>query len=256
MPGWPASGLDGNRPVGSVVVLRTVPRSDTRCSPPYVREGHIRNDETLRNTILLGLVVGLAVASLAALQAQSPQAQQPPATSPGGNACDAPGRSTSGSTPPPPINQSDDPPAQDVQVANIGPAAVGGRMMTLRSSDHVDLLHRLRNRRHLQDGQQRTTFTPIFDTYPVSSIGDIALAPSDPTLFTSGPEKEQPPERVVWRRDLQVDRRREKPSPTSVSKKHSRSRGSWFIQPIEHRLCRGHWASVRTEQGTWPLQDR
>ncbi|MCX6544072.1 MAG: hypothetical protein NTV05_06605 [Acidobacteria bacterium] len=143
---------------------------------------------SLRFTILLGLVAPLAVVSLAALQAQTPQAR--PAAAPQATVAQAvvPPAQPAAAAPPPPINQSDDPLLKTFRWRNIGPASMGGRIddfAVVESNPSIYYVGFATGGifKTINNG---TTFTPIFDTYPVSSIGDIAVAPSDPNILYVG----------------------------------------------------------------------
>ena len=101
-----------------------------------------------------------------------------------------------------------------------------------------------------------TTWTPIFDKHPVSSIGDIALAPSNPDIiyvgtgepnnrqsssFGGGVYKSTDGGKTfvhVGLKETQIDRPRRRPPEGS-----------------EHRLRRSGRTPVRTEPGARPLQD-
>ena len=145
-----------------------------------------------RATILSGFVVGLAVASLAALQAQTTQAR--PQTVPQGVVTGAipqaavPPATPPPPPPPPPVNQSDDPLLKTFKWRNIGPASMGGRIddFAVVESNPSIFYVGFATGGIFKTVNNGTTFTPIFDTYPVSSIGDIAIAPSDPNIIYVG----------------------------------------------------------------------
>jgi photosystem II stability/assembly factor-like uncharacterized protein len=88
----------------------------------------------------------------------------------------------------PAINQSDDPLLKRFLWRSIGPVAMGGRI------DDVAVLESNPSTFYVgyatggiwKTENNGTTFTPIFDEYPVSSIGDIAIAPSDPNIIYVG----------------------------------------------------------------------
>jgi photosystem II stability/assembly factor-like uncharacterized protein len=89
---------------------------------------------------------------------------------------------------PRPVNQEDDPILKSFVWRSIGPANMGGRVDDIAVDE--------RNPSTFYVGfatggvwkttNNGTTWTPIFDKYPVSSIGDIALAPSDPNIIYVG----------------------------------------------------------------------
>ena len=102
---------------------------------------------------------------------------------------------------------------------SIGPADMGGRIddIAVVESNPSIIYVGFATGGIWKTTNNGTTWTPIFDEYPVSSIGDIAIAPSNPNIIYVGTgEAEQPPELVVRRRRLQVDRRRQERSSTSA----------------------------------------
>ncbi len=202
-----------------------------------------------RAFVLSGLAFGLAVLFAGGLGAQAPaqpcrcrrrvaQPQAPP--------------------PPPPINQSDDPSLKTFRWRSIGPANMGGRIddIAVVASNPSIYYVGYATGGIFKTVNNGTTFTPIFDTYPTASIGDIAIAPVRPEhpLRRHG-RAEQPAEFVVRRRDVQVDRRRQdvrQHRPEGHAVDRARRRAS---DEPEHRLRGGHRAPVRAEQGARPLQD-
>ena len=89
---------------------------------------------------------------------------------------------------PPPINQSDDPILKPFVWRSIGPANMGGRVddIAVVDSDSSIIYLGLATGGIWKSTNNGTTWTPIFDTYPVSSIGDIAIAPSNPDILYVG----------------------------------------------------------------------
>ena len=89
---------------------------------------------------------------------------------------------------PPPVNQSDDPLLKRFIWRSIGPAAMGGRIddiAVLESNPSVIFLG------YATGGVWRThnngtTWTPLFDEQPVTSIGDVTIAPSDSNIVYVG----------------------------------------------------------------------
>jgi photosystem II stability/assembly factor-like uncharacterized protein len=87
-----------------------------------------------------------------------------------------------------PVHKSDDPILRNFTWRSIGPANMGGRIddiavvETSPSTFYVGFatggLFKTTN--------NGTTFTPVFDEQPVTSIGDIAIAPSDPNVVYVG----------------------------------------------------------------------
>jgi photosystem II stability/assembly factor-like uncharacterized protein len=89
---------------------------------------------------------------------------------------------------PPPINATTDPLLKPFIWRSIGPANMGGRI------DDIAVVEGNPSIIYLgyatggiwKTTNNGTTWTPIFDTYPVSSIGDIAIAPSNPDVIYVG----------------------------------------------------------------------
>jgi photosystem II stability/assembly factor-like uncharacterized protein len=96
-----------------------------------------------------------------------------------------------GQTPPPAakvINLPDDPMLRGFRWRSIGPTGQGGRIDDFAVDEKNPYTYFIG---FAVSGVWRTTnngttFTPIFDTYGVSSIGDLALAPSDPNILFVG----------------------------------------------------------------------
>ena len=88
----------------------------------------------------------------------------------------------------PPINQTDDPVLKDFRWRSIGPAVMGGRI------DDIEALNSKPSTFYVgfatggvwKTVNHGTTFTPIFDTYPVASIGDIAVSQNNPDIVWVG----------------------------------------------------------------------
>ena len=82
----------------------------------------------------------------------------------------------------PAINQSDDPILKPFVWRSIGPANMGGRVddIAVVESDPSIIYIGFATGGIWKTTNNGTTWTPIFDKYPVSSIGDIAIAPSNP----------------------------------------------------------------------------
>jgi photosystem II stability/assembly factor-like uncharacterized protein len=89
---------------------------------------------------------------------------------------------------PPPINQSDDPLLKQFVWRSIGPANMGGRIddIAVDESNPYTFYIGLATGGIWKTTNNGTTWTPIFDEYPVSSIGDITLAPSNPNIIYVG----------------------------------------------------------------------
>ena len=89
---------------------------------------------------------------------------------------------------PPPINLSDDPTLRPFVWRSIGPANIGGRVddIAVVESNPSTIYVGFATGGIWKSINNGTTWTPIFDTYPVSSIGDIAIAPSNPDVIYVG----------------------------------------------------------------------
>jgi photosystem II stability/assembly factor-like uncharacterized protein len=113
--------------------------------------------------------IGLCLAGSHALLAQ--QGAQPPAAQL-----------------PPPINQSDDPILKRFVWRSIGPANMGGRVddIAVNENSPSTFYVGFATGGIWKTTNNGTTWAPIFDKYPVSSIGDIALAPSNPDIIYVG----------------------------------------------------------------------
>jgi photosystem II stability/assembly factor-like uncharacterized protein len=89
---------------------------------------------------------------------------------------------------PKPINQSDDPILKSFVWRSIGPANMGGRVddFAVDESNPSTIYVGFATGGIWKTTNNGTTWTPIFDEYPVSSIGDLALAPSNPKILYVG----------------------------------------------------------------------
>ena len=120
---------------------------------------------------------------LAEQAGQTPPAQ-PPAQTPA-----APGAAQPQPVPAlPPVNESDDPTLKKFVWRSIGPAVMGGRVddIAVDESNPSIIYVGYATGGIWKTINNGTTWTPIFDRYPVSSIGDIALAPSNPQIIYVG----------------------------------------------------------------------
>jgi len=90
--------------------------------------------------------------------------------------------------PPPPVHASDDPILRNFTWRSIGPANMGGRI------DDIAVVETAPSTYYVgfatggiwKTMNNGTTFSPIFDEQPVTSIGDIAIAPSNPDVIYVG----------------------------------------------------------------------
>jgi photosystem II stability/assembly factor-like uncharacterized protein len=87
-----------------------------------------------------------------------------------------------------PVHKSADPVLRNFTWRSIGPANMGGRI------DDIAVVENNPSTYYIgfatggvwKTTNNGTTFTPIFDDQPVTSIGDIAIAPSDPNIVYVG----------------------------------------------------------------------
>ena len=88
----------------------------------------------------------------------------------------------------PVINQSDDPVLKTFRWRSIGPASMAGRIDDIEAApnDAYTLYVGFATGGIWKSTNNGTTWTPIFDTYPVSSIGDIAISRSNPSIIYVG----------------------------------------------------------------------
>lgn len=126
----------------------------------------------IRALVLLACGLALAAVGFQAVSAQAPQGQAAGQQAPE----------------PPPINQSDDPLLKPFVWRSIGPANMGGRIddIAVVESDPSTYYVGFATGGVWKTINNGTTFTPVFDTYPVSSIGDITIAPSNPNIIYVG----------------------------------------------------------------------
>jgi photosystem II stability/assembly factor-like uncharacterized protein len=89
---------------------------------------------------------------------------------------------------PRPINESDDPLLKRFVWRSIGPAVMGGRIddIAVDESNPSVMYVGYATGGIWKTVNNGTTWTPIFDEYPVSSIGDLELAPSNPNIIYVG----------------------------------------------------------------------
>src|SRR5262249_12084080 len=108
---------------------------------------------------------------------------------PGGNESTAPARSVSTPTPTPtPINWSSDPMLKGFVFRSIGPASMGGRIDDIAcvESDSYICYVGFATGGVWKTTNNGTTFQPIFEGYSSASIGDLAIAPSNPDIVWVG----------------------------------------------------------------------
>jgi photosystem II stability/assembly factor-like uncharacterized protein len=86
------------------------------------------------------------------------------------------------------VNQSDDPLLKNFRWRSIGPANMGGRIndIAVVDSNPSVMYVGYATGGIWKTTNNGTTWSPIFDTYPVSSIGDLAVSPSNPDILYVG----------------------------------------------------------------------
>ena len=139
---------------------------------------------------LLAAICALAIIAVT-LGALAVRAQNPaPAQTPEATQSPAPARSATPvpSPTPTPINWSSDPMLKNFVFRGIGPASMGGRLddiACVESNSYICYVG-FATGGVWKTSNNGTTFTPIFDTYSTASIGDIAIAPSNPDIVWVG----------------------------------------------------------------------
>src|SRR5256885_1365260 len=134
----------------------------------------------------LALVVitlgAMAVRAEKPVGSQTPSATQTPSPVRTGTATPTP------SPTPTPVNWSGDPMLKRFIFRGIGPASMGGRIDDIACVDNNSYTCYIGAATGgvWKTTNNGTTFTPIFDTYSTASIGDIAIAPSNPDIVWVG----------------------------------------------------------------------
>src|SRR5260370_37074796 len=138
--------------------------------------------------IVIILTVALATVTVYSHSQNPPQA---PAAQVSANPSPSPSPIPSPSpTPTPtPINWSNDPMLKRFVWRSIGPASMGGRIddIAVVDGNPYIIYVAFATGGVWKSTNNGTTFQPIFDTYSTASIGDIAIAPSDPNTVAVGP---------------------------------------------------------------------
>ena len=141
--------------------------------------------------LLLVIVVGIALATVTVYSQGNGQqpAQTPPRPSPEVVVGSAQAAGAESPTPTPtPINWSTDPVLKRFVFRGIGPASMGGRVDDIAAVETNPYIVYIgfATGGVWKSTNNGTTFQPIFDTYSTASIGDIAIAPSDPNIVWVG----------------------------------------------------------------------
>ncbi len=149
-----------------------------------------RSTRDLRGLLLAIVGFALTAVTLGALAvgaqnpagSQSPSATQTPAPTRAATATPTP------SPTPTPINWSNDPLLRRYVFRAIGPASMGGRIddiACVETNSYICYIG-FATGGVWKTTNNGTTFQPIFDTHSSSSIGDIAIAPSNPDVVWVG----------------------------------------------------------------------
>ena len=137
----------------------------------------------------LAAALGLLISVTMALGALAAHAEKPSSStlqnpSPTPSAMPTPSPSPT----PTPINWSSDPVLKRFVWRGIGPASMGGRIDDIAGVDSNSYIYYVGSATGgvWKTTNNGTTFTPIFDTYSTASIGDIAIAQSNPDIVWVG----------------------------------------------------------------------
>src|SRR5512138_1014104 len=143
-----------------------------------------RSRSVLDVGLLLVIVVSIAVATVTVYSQGNTQPTGQAGAQPG----QRPNAPPSPSPTPTPINWSNDPLLKRFVWRGIGPASMGGRVDDIAAveSNPYIIYVGFATGGVWKSTNNGTTFQPIFDTYSTHSIGDIAVAPSDPNVVWVG----------------------------------------------------------------------
>ncbi len=159
---------------------------------------------------------------------------------------------------PRPVNESTDPLLKRFVWRSIGPAVMGGRIddIAVDESNPSVMYVGYATGGIWKTINNGTTWTPIFDEYPVSSIGDIELAPSNPNIIYVGTGEANNRQSSSFGGGVYKSTDGGKTfeyvglKETQIDRKSGRA-----PQGSEHRLCRGNWPPVRTQPRARTVQD-
>src|SRR5215207_6328357 len=140
--------------------------------------------------LLIVIVSILAFATVTvSSQNQTPQTSAPaPARAAAATQSPRPSPSPTPSPTPTPVNWSTDPTLKRFVWRSIGPASMGGRIddIAVAEQNPYIIYVAFATNGVWKSTNNGTTFQPVFDTYTTHSIGDIAIAPSDPNIVWVG----------------------------------------------------------------------
>jgi hypothetical protein len=129
---------------------------------------------------LLIVIVSAIAFATATVYSQNPTPSQTPAPA----AAPAQSPRTTPSPTPTPINWSTDPMLKRFVWRSIGPASMGGRIDDIAVPDQnpYTIYVAFATNGLWKSTNNGTTFQPVFENYGTHSIGDVAVAPSDPNI--------------------------------------------------------------------------
>ena len=139
-------------------------------------------------TAICALAIMAVTLSTMAVSAENPVPARTAAPAQSPAAAASPSATPTPSPTPTPINWSSDPMLKPFVFRGIGPASMGGRIDDIQCVETNSYICYIGAATGgvWKTTNNGTTFTPIFDTYSTASIGDIAIAPSNPDIVWVG----------------------------------------------------------------------
>src|SRR5688572_25102329 len=133
--------------------------------------------------IVIVCAVALATVTVYSQGQGTPQTQGTPAA-----AAQSPRTTPTPSPTPTPVNWSTDPTLKRFVFRSIGPASMGGRIDDIAVAEQNPYIIYIAFATNgvWKSTNNGTTFQPIFETYGTHSVGDVAIAPSDPNIVWVG----------------------------------------------------------------------
>src|SRR5688500_555046 len=134
--------------------------------------------------LLIVIVSALAFATITVHSQNQTSSQTTPTATP----AQSPRPSPTPSPTPTPINWSSDPLLKRFVWRSIGPASMGGRIddIAVPEQNPYIIYIAFATNGVWKSTNNGTTFQPIFDIYGTHSVGDVAVAPSDPNIVWVG----------------------------------------------------------------------
>ena len=136
--------------------------------------------------LLIMIVSALTIATITVHSQNQTSSQTTPTATPAQSP--RPTASPSPSPTPTPVNWSTDPMLKRFVWRSIGPASMGGRIddIAVAEQNPYIIYVAFATNGVWKSTNNGTTFQPIFDTYGTHSVGDVAVAPSDPNIVWVG----------------------------------------------------------------------